>query len=328
MKNCKRILCLLLTAVICFMLAVFTGCNNKADYNIGILQVDTHNALDNARQGFEDRLNEWAKGKGKTIKFDEKNAKGDQNNEKSFAQNLGKSRNDILLGIATSSARALATETTKIPVLFTAVTDPEGAGLTGDDHKNVTGTSDAVSTATQIEFIKKIVPDCKKVGFVFCSNEENSLTQIKAAEEKCKELKIESERFSAASTSDIQTVVESIGSDVDAVYVPTDNLIAANMAIVSNSLTARGIPIVAAESGLCDDDEAVATLGLDYYKLGVQTAEIVIEILEGKSPSEIPFQTYSQPYDAFINVNNAKKLMEKNPSLKLSDEDIKGILGK
>ena len=100
------------------------------------------------------------------------------------------------------------------------------------------------------------------------------------------------------------------------------------MTIVSHSLTARGIPIVAAESGLCDDDEAVATLGLDYYKLGVQTAEIAIEILEGKSPSEIPFQTYSQPYDAFINVNNSKKLMEKNPSLKLSDEDIKNILGK
>lgn len=328
MKNCKRILCLLLTAVICFMLAVFTGCNNKADYNIGILQVDTHTALDNARQGFEDRLNEWAKGKGKTINFDEKNAKGDQNNEKTFAQNLGKSKNDILLGIATSSARALATETTKIPVLFTAVTDPEGAGLTGDDHKNVTGTSDAVSTATQIEFIKKIVPDCKKVGFVFCCNEENSLTQIKAAEEKCKELKIESDRFSPASTSDIQTVVDSIDSHVDAVYVPTDNLIAANMTIVSHSLTARGIPIIAAESGMCEDDEAVATLGLDYYKLGVQTAEIAIKILEGKSPSEIPFQTYSQPYDAFINVNNAKKLMEKNPSLQLSDGDIKNILGK
>ena len=328
MKNCKKFLCLLLTAVICFMFAVFTGCNKKADYNIGILQVDTHNALDNARQGFEDRLNEWAKANGKTIKFDEKNAKGDQNNEKSFAQNLGKSRNDILLGIATSSARALATETTKIPVLFTAVTDPERAGLVSDSHKNVTGTSDAVSTADQIEFIKKIVPDCKKVGFVFCSNEENSLTQIEAAEKKCKELGIDSQRFSAESTSNIQTVVESIGSDVDAVYVPTDNLIAANMTIVSNSLTARGIPIIAAESGLCDDNEAVATLGLDYYKLGVQTAEIAIRILEGESPSEIPFETYSQPYDAFINVNNAKKLMEKNPSLKLSDEDIKNILGK
>ena len=100
------------------------------------------------------------------------------------------------------------------------------------------------------------------------------------------------------------------------------------MTIVSNHLTSKGIPIIASESGMCEDNEAVATLGLDYCELGRQTAEIAIQILEGKSPSEIPFETYNQPYDAFINVNNAKKLMEKNPSLKLSDEDIKNILGK
>ena len=332
MKNCKKILSLLLTVVTCLTLAVMTGCNKKTDYNvdynIGILQIDTHTALDNARQGFEARLNEWAKEKGKTIKFDEKNAKGDQNNEKSYAQNLVKSNNNILLGIATSSARALATETTKIPVLFTAVTDPERSGLTSDDHKNVTGTSDAVSTEAQIEFVRKIVPNCKKIGLMYCSNEENSLTQIEAAEKKCKELGIQSQRYSVDSTSNIQTTVESISSDVEAVYIPTDNLLAANMTIVSNHLTSKGIPIIASESGMCEDNEAVATLGLDYCELGRQTAEIAIQILEGKSPSEIPFETYNQPYDAFINVNNAKKLMEKNPSLKLSDEDIKNILGK
>lgn len=328
MKNCKKILCLLLTVVTCLTLAAMTGCNKKADYNIGILQVDTHTALDNARQGFETRLKEWAKEKGKTINFDEKNANGDQNNEKSNAQNLVESGSDLLLGIATSSARALATETTKIPVLFTAVTDPERAGLTGNVHKNVTGTSDAVSTEAQIEFVRKIVPDCKKIGLMYCSNEENSLTQIEAAEKKCKELGIQSQRYSVDSTSNIQTTVESISSDVEAVYIPTDNLLAANMTIVSNHLTSKGIPIIASESGMCEDNEAVATLGLDYCELGRQTADIAIQILEGKSPSEIPFQTYGQPYDAFINLKNAEKLMEKNSSLKLSDEDIKKILGK
>lgn len=317
----KKIITLLLA--LCTLGVTAIGCSGgkKADYTVGILQVATHTALDNAREGFKDTLKEWAQEKGKTIEFDEQNALGDSQNETTLADKLVTSSPDILLGISTSSAQKLMGSTTKIPTLFTAVTDPEGAGLTA---KNVTGTSDMAAVDKQIDLIKQLAPQCKKIGFVYCSKEDNSIAQVELAEAECTKLGISCERYPVTATNDIQTIVESI-SGVDAVYIPTDNLLAANMPAACDVLSSRGIPVVAGESGMCEDGEGTATLCIDYYKLGVQTARIAIKILEGKSPSEIPFEYYSHAYDLYINNNNAAIIYAKNSSLALSATDIENI---
>ena len=290
MKTIKRLLCAALVAVCAMGTMLTTGCGGKkADYKIGVLQVATHTAMDAAREGFTETLNKWAADNGKTIDFDLQNAQGDSNNEKTMASNLVAGKCDLLLGIATSSARALSTATTKIPVLFTAVTDPVIGNISGE---NVTGTSDMAPIAKQIDLIGKIVPNLTKIGFLYCGGEENSQKQVQLAKERCAEIGLATQDFTVTATSDIQQVVESIGSDIRAVFIPTDNLLAANMRLACDILTPKGIPVIAGENGMCEDDEALATLSIDYKKLGVQTAEIAIRILNGEKASAIPFGSF------------------------------------
>ena len=323
MKTIKRLLCAALIAVCAMGTMLTTGCGGKkADYKIGVLQVATHTALDAAREGFTETLNKWAADNGKTIDFDLQNAQGDSNNEKTMASNLVAGKCDLLLGIATSSARALSTATTKIPVLFTAVTDPVIGNISGD---NVTGTSDMAPIAKQIDLIGKIVPNVAKIGFLYCGGEENSQKQVQLAKERCAEIGLATQDFTVTATSDIQQVVESIGSDIQAVFIPTDNLLAANMRLACDILTPKGIPVIAGENGMCEDDEALATLSIDYKKLGVQTAEIAIRILNGEKASAIPFEYYNQESTFVINEKNAARLLEKNSALKITATDIAAL---
>ena len=302
----KKLLCLLLTLTLSLATLTAFGCGskNENEIKIGILQVATHSALDDARQGFKDTVDAWAKANGKTVKYDEKNANGDASNELILAESLITAKCDLVLGIATSSARALANASEKTPTLFTAVTDPEGEQLI---RSNVTGTSDLNPVADQIALIKEIVGDgCDKVAFLYNSSENNSVLQFSLAQAKCSELGIELVGKTATAASDIQTVVESIDQSFDAVYIPTDNLMASNGSLICSILSAKGIPTVVGESGMCEDGEAVATLGIDYYKLGVQTAEMAIKVLSGeKAISEISFEFYNQPSTFFINETNA-----------------------
>ena len=323
MKTIKRLLCAALIAVCAMGTMLTTGCGGKkADYKIGVLQVATHTALDAAREGFTETLNKWAADNGKTIDFDLQNAQGDSNNEKTMASNLVAGKCDLLLGIATSSARALSTATTKIPVLFTAVTDPVIGNISGE---NVTGTSDMAPIAKQIDLIGKIVPNVAKIGFLYCGGEENSQKQVQLAKERCAEIGLATQDFTVTATSDIQQVVESIGSDIQAVFIPTDNLLAANMRLACDILTPKGIPVIAGENGMCEDDEALATLSIDYKKLGVQTAEIAIRILNGEKASAIPFEYYNQESTFVINEKNAARLLEKNSALKITATDIAAL---
>ena len=328
MKIIKRLIGAVLATVSCICVAVSaTSCGKAADtITIGVLQVATHTALDNARDGFVETLEKWAKDNNKKIEFDLQNANGDQNNEKTLADALISKKCDLLLGIATSSARELSSATTKIPTLFTAVTDPVVGNITG---VNVTGTSDMAPIAQQIDLIKEIVPDCKKIGFVYCGGEENSQKQIDLAKEECDKIGVAYETFTATATSDINDVVSKINpEDIGAVYIPTDNLFAANMRLACNILTPNGIPVVAGEAGMCEDDEALATLGIDYKKLGAQTAEIAIRILSGEKPSDIKFQYYNQNATFVINERNAATLLAKNSALKITAADIANLKAK
>ena len=302
----KKILSLLLTAVLALTLGISAvACGGQGDaINIGILQVATHSALDDARLGFKEVLTAWAEENGKKIVFNEQNANGDPNNEVTIAESMVAKNPSLVLGIATSSARALANATGDIPVLFTAVTAPVQENLIRD---NVTGTSDLNPVAEQIALIREINPQAKKIGFLYNSSENNSVIQYNLAQAKCEELGgLELIPYTASLSSEISTVVESIPSDVDAVYVPTDNLMAENIASICSTLHAKGIPVIGGESGVCEDGEAVATLGIDYFELGKQTGAMAVAILSGeKTAKDISFEYYNKQPSFFINEENA-----------------------
>ena len=303
----KKFISLLLALTLSLALISVVGCG-KEDKNaikIGILQVATHSALDDAREGFEDTLKAWAKENGKTITFECQNANGDANNELTMAEKIVASKPNLVLGISTSSSRASANLTEDIPVLFTAVTDPVGEELI---RNNVTGTSDINPVGDQIQLIKDIVGDCKKIAFLYNSTENNSVMQFRLAQAKCTELGIELVEKTANGVSDIQIVVESIDNSFDAVYVPTDNLMASNASLFCPILHSKGIPVIAGEAGMCEDEECLATLGINYYKLGVQTAQMAIKILNGESAKNIEFESYKDKNEFFINPTNAQVL--------------------
>ena len=304
MKKLASLILATLTAFTLIFTATACGGNgNTNEIHIGILQVATHSALDSARLGFKEVVDAWAKENGKTIVYDEQNANGDPTAEVTIAEGLAAKNPSLMLGIATSSARALANSTGKIPVLFTAVTAPAEENLLSD---NVTGTSDMNPVAEQIALIKEINPNVKKIGFLYNSSENNSRIQCELAKAKCQELDINLVEFTASLSSEIATVVESIPSDVEAVYIPTDNLMAENISLICNILHSKQIPVIGGEEGMCGDEGAVATLGIDYFELGKQTGEMAVAILSGaKNVKDIEFQYYNQDPSFFINETNA-----------------------
>ena len=256
-------------------------------YQIGVLQLVQHDALDVANKGFFAALDEA----GINYEADQQNASGEQANCMSIAEKLVNDGSDLILAIATPAAQAVAGVTEEIPVLLTAVTDPAESGLVNDNEKpgvNVSGTSDLTPVKEQIDLLKQLLPDAEKVGLLYCSAESNSQLQIAMAEEACKAAGLSCEEYTVPSSNEIQSVVESMVGKVDVIYAPTDNVIAAGMSTVAMIATDNQIPVICGEAGMVNAG-GLATYGIDYYQLGYMTGEQAIEILtKGADVAEMP----------------------------------------
>jgi putative tryptophan/tyrosine transport system substrate-binding protein len=299
-------------AVLSFALCM-TGCNGKkADktIKIGIVQLVEHPALDSAYKGFVDGLAAAGYVDGQNIKIDYQNAQGEQANCVTIAQKFVNNRDDIVLAIATPAAQAVANLTKDIPILVTAVTDPESAKLVKSNAApgtNVTGTSDLTPCAAQIDLLKKIVPNAKTVGLLYCSNEQNSIFQINLAKDACNKNGLKYIDATVSNSNEIQQVVQSLVGKVDAIYSPTDNMIAAGMATVAQVADDNKIPTIVGEDGMVKSG-GLATYGINYYELGKQTAVMAVDILKnGKKPADMPIQ-YLSKCDLSVNQDTVRKL--------------------
>lgn len=289
-----------------------TGCGEKKEKltKIGIIQLVEHSALDANYKGFVDGLAEAGYVDGQNIKIDYQNAQGEQANCVTIAEKLINDRDDLIFAIATPAAQAVANLTNSIPILISSVTDPESAKLVASNDApggNVTGTSDLTPCAAQISLLKELVPNAKKVGMLYCSSEQNSYFQIALAKKACDSLGLEYVDATVSNSNEIQQVVQSLCGKVDAIYTPTDNMIAAGMALVSQIATENGVPTICGEEGMVQAG-GFATYGINYYELGKQTARMAVEILrDGKKPADMPIQ-YLDTCDLRINEDTAKKL--------------------
>lgn len=290
----KKILAMTMTsAMVAGMLA---GCGSSSDsgsgkgkYNIGVIQLTEHVALDAANKGFCDGLKE----EGIDAKIDQQNAQGDQSACDTIASKFVNDKKDLVLAIATPAAQAIAGKTEDIPICITAVTDPAEAGLVDSNDKpgtNVTGTSDLTPVKEQISLLKQLIPDCKTVGILYNSAEDNSLFQAEIAKKEIEANGMAYKVYTVSNSNEIQTVVESMVGKVDAIYIPTDNMIAAGMSTVSMVATENKIPCIVGESGMVDNG-GLATYGIDYYNLGKMTAKMAAKILKGEaSPEDMPIE--------------------------------------
>lgn len=305
----KKIISILLMVTLISTLLI--GCGTKEDtstgkqedkvYKIGVNQLVTHAALDASYQGFVDALAEAGYIEGKNIVIDLQNAQGDQSIANTIASKLVNDNNDLILAIATPSAQAMANATKDIPILITAVTDPEGAGIVQSNEApggNVSGTSDLTPVNVQIELITKLVPNTKKIAVLYCSSETNSQIQAELALTAAKDLGLEAIEATVSNSNEIQQVVQSLVGKVDAIYAPTDNIIAAGMTTVAMVANENGIPVICGEEGMVESG-GLATFGINYYKLGRLTGAQAVKILEGKATTKdmpieyLPFEEYA-----------------------------------
>lgn len=305
----KKTLVALLAAA---ALVCVTGCTKNANNGktkIGVIQLLEHVALDANYKGFVDGLAEAGYVDGQNITIDYQNAQGEQANCVTIAQKFVNDKDDLIFAIATPAAQAVANLTDTIPVVISSVTDPESAKLVKSNAlpgTNVTGTSDLTPCAAQIKLLKKIFPEAKTVGMLFCSSEQNSRFQIDIAEAACKAEGLEFVEATVSNSNEIQQVTQALCSKCDVIYAPTDNMIAAGMTLVGQVATENKKAVICGEEGMVEAG-GLATYGINYYELGKQTAVMAIDIIKGKKPAEMPIQ-YLDICNLKVNEETAKAL--------------------
>ena len=312
--KCKKFLA---AAAACLMVAGFAACGNgptpvnpdEKVFQIGIVQLAEHPALDEATRGFKEFLTEKL---GDKVQFSVQNAQGEQTNCTTIVNQFVSSKVDLIMANATNAVKAAREATSDIPVVGTSVTDYVFSGLVASNEApgaNVTGASDMNPVNVQVQLMKTLCPEVKTVGIVINSGEENSAIQAEEAKTAFEAEGFAVKIYSVADTNEIQTVVTAACNEVDAFYEPTDNLIAANVPTMSNITTAAGKPVICGEGGMCESG-FLATYAISYYELGRAAGEQAFNILvNGADPATTPifFFDVSQ-LTLVVNEQNAAEL--------------------
>ena len=292
--------------------------------NIGVAQLLTHPAMDASLKGFKDGLASQGFEEGKNVTYDIQNAQGEQSNCITIANTFANKKPDLILAIATPAAQAVAKVITDTPVMITAVTDPADAKLVASNEKpggNVSGTSDKTPVKEQIEMLKEIVPDVQTVGIMYTSSETNSQLQAKWAKAACEELGLKYQEFTISNTNEIQQVAQSMVGKVQAVYIPTDNILASGMKNVAAVTNSAKLPLIVAEVGPVQNG-GLCTVGINYEKLGYQTGLMAAKVLKGEAkPADMPIE-YQTEYTVSYNSAVAKQLGITLPERILKGEDV------
>lgn len=281
----------------------------QGQYRVGIVQLVEHNALDKATEGFQAALKEKL---GDNVTFDYQNAQGEANNCTTIATKFVNDDVDLIMANATGAAQAAAQATGTIPIVGVSITDYEVAGLVESNDapgRNVTGCSDLSPIDEHVKLIQQLCPDVKSVGILYCSSEDNSIVQAEQARKALEAANYTVTDYTAADSNELQTVVTKACGEQDALYIPTDNLMAANMQIVQNIATPAGIPTFCGEENMVNSG-GFATYSVNYYTLGYNAGMMAYDILvNGKSPAELPVQFMNaEELTLVINQDVAKQL--------------------
>lgn len=278
---------------------------------VGLVQLVEHPALDEANRGIVDAM----KVRGLNVKFDQQNAQADQSNLSNIAQRFVNQKYPLIFAIATPAAQVMANATDKTPIVATAVTDFEIAKLVKSNEKpqtNVTGSSDLNPVAAQVKLMLQLVPDAKRIGTIYNSSEINSQFQAQILKEELQKLGLDLIELTVSSVNDVQQTAQSMIGKVDVIYVPTDNIIASAIPVLTKITTPAGIGVITGEEGMLKGG-GLATVGVDYYNLGQIAGNMGADILEGKGrPQDMPIR-YQTEFKSKINIDVAEKLGIKVP---------------
>ncbi len=308
------------------VIVLLAGCNLGGKIQIGILQYLEHNALTEARKGFVDGLAEAGFVDGENIRIRVLNPETDAPTMALNSKELVR-KSDLILAIATPAAVSVVNEAKEqgknTPILFTAVTDPVDAKLIASNEKpggNVTGTNDMNPIKEQIELVKRLNNDAKKLGILYTASETNSSLQAEIAKTEAEKLGLEVVIKTISSVNDLQLVANQLTSEVDMLYIPTDNVIAGAIGSLTDILVQKKVPAIVGESNMVHAGGSI-TYGVDYYKLGKETALMAVKILKDKvSPKDIPSVGLSE-YSLIINKKQLDQMEISIPQDLLDEAD-------
>lgn len=269
---------------------------------VAITAIVEHPALDATRDGVIDALKAAGFTPGENLKVEYQSAQGNPATAAQIARQFVGARPDVIVPISTPSAQAVVAATRDIPVVFTAVTDPVSAQLVRSMDKpgaNVTGISDMAPVGEHVALIQEIVPGAKRLGVVFNPGEPNSVAMVNVLKDEAAKRGMTVVNAAANKSADVQTAARSLVGKADVIYVPLDNTVVSAL---------EGLLAVGAQAKLpvfsADTDSVVrgtvASLGFDYRQLGRQTGEVVVRVLKGEKPGDVPV-ALARGTDLFIN---------------------------
>ncbi len=275
-----------------------SGTQNAASggsFRVGIVQLQQHEALDAATQGFQDKLKELVEADGGTVEFDLQNASGDSTNCSTIVNGFVSSNVDLIMANATAALQAAQSGTADIPILGTSVTDYATAldmdNWTGTTGTNISGTTDLAPLDGQADMVKEMFPDAQNVGLLYCTAEPNSAYQISVIKPILEGMGYTCTEYSFADSNDVASVAANACSGSDVIYIPTDNNAASCTEAIRNVVVPEKVPVIAGEEGICRGC-GVATLSISYYDLGLQTGQMAYDILVGgQNPGEMEIKT-------------------------------------
>ena len=306
-----------LLIIVMLMAGLLTGCGgNSGDKEaaseakdlptVGIVQIVEHPSLDTIRESILAELEKEGFKDGETITVDYQNAQNDQANLKTICQKFASQNYDLIIAIATPSAQAALGETTEIPIVFSAVTDPIAAELVKDLNNpggNITGTSDAVSAQMIMDLARKITPDIKTIGALYNSSEVNSVSVIDDLKEYAAANGLTVVEAPVMNSSEVQQSAAFLAGKADAVFSPIDNTVASTMPIISKTLIDAKIPFYVGADSMVKDG-GLATYGINYKILGEETGKMAGKVLNGADPGTIPVMTMKD-MDIYVNQKTA-----------------------
>lgn len=311
----KRLLAALMAGAMALTMTACGGTNNDTansdtkgkagNYKVGVVQLEQHEALDAATQGFQDKLKELVEADGGSVEFDSQNASGDSANCATIVNGFVSGGVDLIMANATPALQAAQAATADIPVLGTSISDygtalgvDEWTGVTGT---NISGTTDLAPLDGQAEMLQELFPDAKNVGLLYCSAEPNSAYQINTIKPILEGMGYTCTEYAFTDTNDVASVAQSAANESDVIYIPTDNKAASCTEAIANVVLPAKVPVVAGEQGICSGC-GVATLSIDYYELGEITGEMAYDILvNGSNPGEMevqPAPNFTKMYNA------------------------------
>ncbi|ADQ15157.1 ABC transporter substrate-binding protein [Halanaerobium hydrogeniformans] len=318
----KKNLFALSILILIFIMAFSFSVSAQQELRIGISQFVEHPALDAAREGFIEGLAEEGFGEDR-VEFITQNAQADFATAQSIAQRFRSQNLDMVLAIATPNSQAAANVISDMPVLFTAVTDPVEAGIVNSMEApgaNITGTTDMNPVADQLALILEFIPEAQDVGILYNPGEVNSVVQVEIAKEAAAEMDINLHEATVTNSSEVTLAASSLVDKVDAIYVPTDNIIVSALPSVLNITNNNNIPVFASENGQVEQG-AIATLGIDYKLLGMQTGRMAARVLNGENTSQMAVES-SDELKLYINQTAAANLNLDIPESVLDRADV------